>query len=315
MKYYFIINPIAGGKNSTPSISEKLVEYCKSNPIDYEEYITKCPGDAMLKVNEIAKNNEELDKPNDICFVACGGDGTCHEVATGIALHKHCSLAVLPVGSCNDFLKTFPKYDFMSFDDLFHGTEKKIDLFKVNEEYCLNVTNVGYDAKVNADQIKFRIKDKSIKKAYYHAIVVNLFKHLGDETRVFVDNKEIFKGKSLLITMGNGRFYGSCFECAPAAEVDDGLLDVSVVKKVSILKFASLIKYYKRGEQLERKEFKKVITYVRGKNVKIISPSTLCYCIDGETFYGKELDVCIYPHQLSFIFPRRNYYVEMKQND
>jgi diacylglycerol kinase (ATP) len=303
LKYYFIINPIAGKQNSTNSIEERLAVY--QGKVDYEVYITSCPGDATLKVAEIADANEQSENPLELCFVACGGDGTCHEVATGLALKKHVAMAILPTGSCNDFLKTFPGYDFMNLDKLFEGKVSKVDLIKVNEEYCLNVTNIGYDAKVNADQIKFRAKDKTVKKAYYHAILHNLLKPLGNLCTVRVDDKVIFDKKALLITLANGKWYGSCFECAPHSKVDDGLIDISVVKKISIIHFARLIKYYKRGEHLERKEFKKIITYCRGKRIRIESNDTLCYCIDGDTYFGKTIDVEVFPRTLSFVFPKR----------
>ena len=69
-------------------------------------------------------------------------------------------MTIVPVGSCNDFLKSYPECDFSIIENLIDGEEKTIDVLKVNDRYSLNVANIGYDAKVNYDCVRFRYKYK-----------------------------------------------------------------------------------------------------------------------------------------------------------
>lgn len=102
MKHIFLINPAAGKKGNSESIIRPQIEdYCGKNGLDYEIYVTKCQGDAQNYCAERAKSGEALR------FYACGGDGTLYEVVNGVFGNPNCEVAVIPMGSGNDFIRLF----------------------------------------------------------------------------------------------------------------------------------------------------------------------------------------------------------------
>ena len=188
MKYYFILNPAAGNGEKGKQFLSAYEKLKALNKYDINLYETVGVGDSTRFVAEICTKY-----PNeDIYIFSCGGDGTMNEVVTGVANYKNAILGIVPTGSCNDFLKSFPGYDFMDLEKQINGTPIPCDLLKVDEFYSLNVTNIGFDAKVNYDQIKLRAKFPNVKKAYNNAIIRNLLKPLGDSVKVTVDNEVLF---------------------------------------------------------------------------------------------------------------------------
>ncbi len=305
MKHCFIINPFAGRHDSTKDLEEKLEKIFENRSDTYEIYVTTGPNDATIEIKKRCIANETKEKPEDITFYICGGDGTCFEAINGIVGYPHARMTIVPVGSCNDFLKSYPECDFSIIENLIDGEEKTIDVLKVNDRYSLNVANIGYDAKVNYDCVRFRYKYKTVKQSYNHAIIRNILKPLGDMVKITTDNNEIlFNKKALLIVVANGQYYGGGFRCAPYAICDDGLLDIVVVKKVNILTFARLIKYYKIGEHLANPKFNNIITYGKSQKVTIESDDLLCLCLDGETFHMNKIEIESVPNAVRFVFPR-----------
>ena len=127
MKHHFVINPVAGQRDSYDDIVENLSS-CFSNKNDYVVYTTKRPNDAYDYVKKTLETATE-----DIVFYACGGDGTVYEVVNALSLFDNGKLGVLPVGSCNDFLKSFPNIDFMDIKHVVNGDFIPVDIIKVND--------------------------------------------------------------------------------------------------------------------------------------------------------------------------------------
>lgn len=305
MKHYFIINPAAGLTDATNELKDKLAIIFKDKPEEYDLYVTVAPGDASEQIKKVCSENERKEEPDEYTFYICGGDGSSFEGVNGVYGFKHARLAIIPVGSCNDFLKTFPEYDFLDVESLINGEERLIDVLRVNDFYSINIANVGFDARVNYDCVRLKGKYKTVKKAYKVAIRKNLFRPLGDKVKITADGEECFNGKSLLMAFANGMYYGGGYKCAPESLVDDGLLDMVIVKKVGILTFARLVKYYKRGEHLENPAVRKYVIYNKVKKVTIESDHILCVCIDGETFHLKKVDIEVIPQAIKFVFPKK----------
>ena len=306
MKHIFILNPFAGRKDSSNFFNEQLPKIFEKRNEEYVIYTTTGPNDATFEIKRRCIENESKENPEDITFYICGGDGTCFEAVNGIVGYPHARMTIIPVGSCNDFLKTFPEYNFMDIESVVNGEERKIDVLKVNERYALNVANIGFDAKVNYDCVRFRHKYKTVKQSYNHAIIRNLLRPLGDKVRIYDENNNIvFDKKSLLMAIGNGGYYGGGYNCAPYAVCDDGLLEMVVVKKVSLFTFMRLVKLYKLGKHLEMPKFKKFITYNKYKKIIVESDDTLCLCLDGETFHSNRISLEIVSKAIRFLFPKK----------
>lgn len=301
MKYYFIFNQVAGQEIKRNKFLAKIKNFIQTSNEDIELYLTQGVGDATSKARSIAEKH----LGEDVCIFACGGDGTMNEVVNGIAEFDNVILGIIPTGSCNDFLKIYPDYDFMNLEKQISGAIVPLDLMKVNQLYCLNVTNIGFDACVNYDQICYRPRFKTVKKAYNYAIFRNLIKPLGYQVHVEVDNQPFFDGKALLMAFGNGGFYGGGYNCAPKSLPDDGLIDVTLIKKVSILRFISLINKYKAGEIFENQKYHKLALWSKAKKIKITAPKELTISVDGETIHCNEVLIENVMHKIRFMLPKK----------
>lgn len=297
MKHYFIINPTAGKTNSTDYIVTEVPKILP-NKEDYEIYVAKSREDSNEYIRSVCET-----LTSDAIFYACGGDGTCYDVLNSIIDYPKAILAVVPVGSCNDFLKSYPEYEFKNLAKLINGTPVATDVIKANDKYAINVINAGFDARVNDDVCKMRMKYKDVKKAYKKSVIKNVFHKMSDQVIVKDDSGEIISGDVTLMAFGNGQFYGGGYRCAPNAKMDDGLIETIVVRKVSLFTFAKLIGKYKTGHHLTNKKFEKHIIYRQSTKITIDSNSNVCFCLDGETVWAKHMELTIIPNKIRLLLP------------
>lgn len=296
MKSYFIFNPVAGTKEKRDRFLVEINKIMEINK-DVSLITTKEVGEATTIAKTIASSGEEVN------IFACGGDGTTNEVLNGIVGFDNVNLGIMATGSCNDFLKSFENIDPWDFDLQLTSKPIKLDIMKVNDLYSLNVTNIGYDARVNYEQECLRPKYKTVKQAYRKAIINNLLRKLGDRVTIKLDDKDFYDAKSLLIACANGKYYGNGLHIGPKCDLNDGMLDLTVIKKVSVLTFLLLFGKFKKGLVYGNPKYERVSACGRGKKIDIISPDTLCACLDGQTVHCKELHIETIHNGINFILP------------
>lgn len=276
MKHIFVVNPHAGKAKAKEMIAEMLVGFC----YDHEIYYTKGHKDATRFVRE--KCDAEPDCR--LRFYACGGDGTIKEVAEGVYGHENADLTAVPLGSGNDFVKYYGGADkFMDLNKLAEAESDHIDLIKVNDEFCINVTNFGFESYVAKTMDEVRHK-KLIggKNSYITGIVKALFCAMRNKADIYVDGERINNGEYLLGTVANGRFEGGAFQCAPRSFNNDGELDICIANVISKLDFIRLVSVYKEGKHLDDPRFDKIVTYRRGKKVEVRCTEENTIALDGE---------------------------------
>ncbi len=307
MLHYFIVNPVAGRENALPKLEEELKRIFANRDDKYEIYQTKCENDATFEIKRKLQERDQMNPSMHIRIYSAGGDGTAYECANGIYGYHNVSFAILPTGSCNDFLKSFTEVDFANLEKMVNANAYPIDVLKINDKICVNVCNIGYDAKANEDCMRFRKKMKSIHRAYVKSLIINLLKPLGDPVTIYDENNNvIFEGKSLLLTFSNGKYYGGGYKCAPLSLCDDGMLDFTCIKKVSRLTFIRLVGGYKKGEHITNLEkYQKYCVYKRCEKARVVSDKLLTYCIDGEIFHAKELNIETMKHAFNFVIPEK----------
>ncbi len=297
MKHYFVVNPTAGKVSAVEYIQHEVPKVL-TNPADYEIYVTKSKEDSHNYVKNICDSLTE-----EAIIYACGGDGTCFDVLNAMINCPKAILAIVPVGSCNDFLKSYPEYDFSNLAKLVNGKPTTIDVIKANDQYAINVVNVGFDARVNDGVCQMRLKHVNVKKAYSKNVIKNIFHQMTDYVKVSDDQGEIIEGKITLMAFGNGGFYGGGYNCAPSAKMDDGLIESVIVKKVSVFTLARLIGVYKKGKHLANPKYRKIIIYRQSRKITIDAPKNVCFCLDGETIWSKHFDLEIIPKKIKFLLP------------
>lgn len=300
MKHIFVMNPVSGVRNQTEEIKKKMSEIINQDDLVF--YETKGHGDAI----EFVKNYILKSSNMHMRFYACGGDGTLNEVVNGaVGGGNLVEIANLPVGSANDFLKYFSDRNFNDFANVVNGEVVKVDILKINDRYGLNVFNIGFDARVVVFQRKLkRLPLVSGKMAYKLGVGMSLLGRLSHKMKVIVDDELIYDGKATMIAVANAICYGGGFYCAPIAKVNDGLLDVCAVKKVSIPTFARLVGIYKKGEHLTSEKTKNYIFYRQGKRVLIETEKPLSYAIDGELGKDNKLIIEVIPQAINFVISK-----------
>ncbi len=287
MKRLHIFNPASGVKHSPELLTKGAAN-------GEESYITTGVGDAEHFVYETCLSRPETH------FVVYGGDGTVNEVASGIikaGAGSTALLSVVPAGTGNDFVKSFPEKDRIY----------TVDALKYGDKYAVNIINFGFDSKVV-------IKTATYKKAFpgsaaYIAGVADTFFHkIGENWQIELEdengNIESYDEVFTLALAANCQYYGGGFRSAPLASYNDGLIDFVAVKKVSRMAFVNLISSYKKGTHLDPTtgkpypKFEKYVLYRRCKRISIKGVSTLC--ADGEIEERSEAEITVIPGALRY---------------
>lgn len=295
MEYVFILNSHAGTHHAEDL--KKELEQNYQDKIEYQLYLTQAKKDATRFVKEYCNNFPQ----KEACFVACGGDGTINEVASGVVGEKNKCFAVLSYGSGNDFIKYYPDRDFLSLEALFGGKIAQIDAIQVNDSYSVNVVNSGFEARVGS--IANDIKAKGGKHAYTRGILKALFSARKNDISVEVDGERITKEKMLLCSFANGKYHGGKYMCAPYAVNNDGLMEVCLVHPISLARFMLMISSYRKGKHIEKKSLQRFLVYKRAKTAKVTTPTPTELTLDGETLCGTEFFIKILDNAVNFIIP------------
>ena len=298
MKHIFLINPKAGKKGNAESVIRPQIEnYCGKEGLDYEIYVTKAQGDAQNYCRERAQSGEA------IRFYACGGDGTLYEVVNGAFGFSNCEVAVIPLGSGNDFIRLFgTKEEFINVEAQVTGIPVELDVVKCGDKIAINQCSMGMDAEVCAKQADFKkLPLVNGEMAYLLAAVQALFKKLGHKFTITIDDNEPFTENVLFCLSANSRWYGGGFKAAPLAWPDDGKLDFIIVRHDGgRLRLFPLLQKYKRGEHLGLS----ITQYVTGKRMAVKSDVPAAVNIDGECEFVTECVFEIVPKAIKFVVPK-----------
>lgn len=302
MIYHFILNPKSGRNRRHKNLDKIIKEACKKRHLDYHIYYTTCRGDATEYVSSMVRISPQ-EKQRFICV---GGDGSINEIVNSAPCNPNVEFGVIPRGSGNDFVRNFSNHKmFQDIDAQLDGTAIPLDLIKCNDYYCANMVNIGFDCAVvkEADKIK-KFKLISPGLSYILGVVVVLFRKFGTKMKLIFDDGQVIEKEFTLTAIGNGKFCGGGFKSAPVALLEDGLLDVCAINKVSRFTFLSLVSHYKKGTYLENKRANKVFMYRQVPHFKMEFDEPIPICIDGEIKGAKTVDFQVVQNALNFVVPK-----------
>ncbi len=296
MKHWFIINPAAGKTDRTTELSCKISKLCKERDFDFEVVVSHAPGQCEALARAAAQTGEP-------CRIyACGGDGTLNEVVNGAAGYSNAAVTVFPSGSGNDFVKaSSDPAAFFDLERLLDPDEKEFDLIEAGDRYGINICSVGIDARVAIDVAKYkRLPLVSGSGAYLLSTLVNVIKGIHRHYVIEVAG-EVIDARQTMICACNGRWYGGGFHPVPDAELDDGLLDVLLIRPVSRFKVAALIGKFKAGKY---RDFPDLIRHLRVPEITVHSDEPSKINVDGERLIGKDVTFRISEKKLRFFYPK-----------
>lgn len=298
MKHVFIINPNAGKYDSRQRIYDMAETLREKHGLDVQCILTKKQGHATELARRLCDSGEELR------FYACGGDGTVNEVANGVIGYDNAAMAVIPVGTGNDFLKNFGGAAplFADAENLWDGPQFPMDAIDVNGRIALTIACSGIDARVAADVHKYSESPLlDGKTSYIASLAVNfLFKGIASHWTVTLDD-EVIEDDFSLVSVCNGRYYGGGFMPVAEARMDDGVLNTLVVKKVSRVTFARFVGPYSKGEYSKFPEYAHCST---PQVIRIHSEKPdIVTCLDGECMTNSDVTIRLSEKKLNFFGP------------
>ena len=168
-------------------------------------------------------------------LIAAGGDGTLNEVVHGLmdlSTVVRPVLGVVPLGTANDFATgcSIPSDPEKALALCLEGEAVAIDVGRANEHWFLNAANVGFGAEVastTSPELK-RLLGPAAYTVMGAILAMNVHQYHG---RLILPDRKII-GSGPVAIVGNGRQTGGGFQVAPHARIDDGLLDVLVVRHI-----------------------------------------------------------------------------------
>lgn len=284
--YHFVLNPVAGKRNAEELIPH--IETCMANRnIPYVIYVTKAPGDCEAYIRRVSVEG------NPVRFYVYGGDGTLNESINGAANMENASIGIIPGGSGNDFVRSFDHKEFFSdLDAQIEGEPLTLDLIRVNDRYAVNVVNIGFDCDVVVELANLR-KYPIMRGpfGYLAGVFIVLWRKMGKDFSIRLADGTTYENTYLICTSGNGRYYGGGFCAAPKSCANDGLLEFTLVSKLSRPRFLTVLPSYKKGTHLDKKSLEKYITYARTPSLTLHSNTPFGLSRDGEVAFYTDVEI------------------------
>jgi len=209
-------------------------------------------------------------------LVVVGGDGMVHLGLQAVG-GSDTAFGVVPAGTGNDFARALgiPLRDpALAASIVITGVERRIDLGRTGDQWFGGVVAAGFDARVN-DRAN-RMSWPRGRMRYNLAMLVELGVFHAIPYVLDLDGVG-WRTEAMLVTVGNIPSYGGGMKVSPDAVVDDGLLDVMVVKPLSKAKFLTVFPRVYSGTHVRLP----VVEVRRAKRVSVDAPGITAYA-DGE---------------------------------
>ncbi|MFC5285080.1 diacylglycerol/lipid kinase family protein [Pedobacter alpinus] len=229
-KIIFIINPISGGLNKTfiPVLIDKYLDF---QLFDAQIIYTAYSNHATLLAQEAIDNDFDI-------IVAVGGDGTINEVASVLESSGK-TMAIIPCGSGNGLARTLG----ISLDNAKAITRinqlktLKIDVGLLNNRKFVNMAGMGFDAHISAH---FADSEKRGFIGYVKSTLKEIKSYKAQNYSINVNGGQI-KRKAFMLSLANSSQYGNNAHISPTASVQDGLIDICIIKPFPLFIFPSLV--------------------------------------------------------------------------
>ena len=291
MRVFVVFNPKAGSARAAAALRERLAAR---------------PGTTVFEPTSAEETRRAAARARDEgydCVVAAGGDGTIHAVVNGLAPDFGASrLAVLPLGTGNDLRRTLaiPDDPLQALDLLDGGDVRLIDVFRVDAPkqtfYGVNTASGGFSGQV-IEAMTDEVKAAWGPLAYLRGAAAALPDLTDYRTTLRLDDGPPESVEALNVIVANGRFAAHGWNVASSADVEDGLLDVIVVKYAPLLDLTAVAAQLLTGDYLDSAG----VTHRQAARVRIESKPPLWFSIDGELTGEEPVTFTVVPRVLPVV--------------
>jgi len=299
-EWVFIVNPVAGN-HFAEGYAGKVEEMAKKHNVNAEIVFTEGKGHATeLAEKYIGKGFRYI--------VAVGGDGTANETAKALIDKENVIFGLVTAGTGNDFAQ-IPGFSERFTDEeweiFFKASVIDMDVGTCNGDIFLNGMGLGFDAQVAAANYD---RDNKVmrggkRKYWWHIIKTLLFYKEKKMTVTTGDGKT--ETDVFINTIANGRRFAGDFFLTPRAVANDGLLDVCMIKRLSLFERFRILLKVPKGAHLEEKK----INYYQTGGIRLEFDHEVPHHLDGEVSYASTYEVDVLPGKLKVIYnPRGDHY-------
>lgn len=286
-KILFIINPISGGKN------KDRFETIANRYLDKRLFCSE------FVFTQEANHAEELAREGLInkfdIITAVGGDGTVNEVAKAL-LGTQTPLGIIPDGSGNGLARALhiPLEKKAALILLSKFAVKEIDAGYINGIPFFNMAGIGFDALISS---RFAKKDFRGPLGYLQTVFHEISHYKPLDYEINIDGK-VYERKAFMISIANSPQYGNEAYISPKASVEDGLLDICIVKPFHLFVLPKMV-YHLFSKTADKTKYVEII---HGKTIKIKRSIAEEVHVDGEpVMLDKNLEINVFPKSLKVI--------------
>ncbi len=219
-----ITNPISGGKHDKKALAEFIAAEAEKRHLNSVIKYTSGKGDATHFAGAAANAKHDM-------VVVLGGDGTINEAATSL-VNTDVALGIIPLGSGNGLARTIgiPMESKAACSLLFEGNRVWMDVGVANDRFFFLVAGVGFDAHIGKCFDEFQTRGPL---SYFYLSAREFFTYRPDNLDIsFADQK--INASPFAIAIANGRQYGNNAIIAPKAMLNDGVLNISIIHRLSL---------------------------------------------------------------------------------
>jgi diacylglycerol kinase (ATP) len=227
--------------------------------------------------------------------VVCGGDGIVHLAVQAVATTTT-ALGIIPAGSGNDVARYFgiPRKDpLAAADRVIAGAVRTVDLARSGLRYFVTVLAAGFDAIVNDRANRMRWPKGQMRYNLATLAELRVFEPLPYTLQI--DDQQLTR-EAMLVAVGNGPSFGGGLRITEGAVLDDGMLDIVIIKSMSKV---GLIRTYPKlfkGTHVTHPQYEHHLA----KSVTVAAPGIVSYA-DGERFGPLPLTVECAPGALTVL--------------
>lgn len=282
----FIINPVSGGK-SKEKVPALIDQYLDKNIFTYHIIFTEAHAQAYT----IAKNAI----PDYDIIIAVGGDGTVNEIASALA-GSNVVFGIMPYGSGNGLSRflSIPMDKAAAIKALNNYHIETIDGAKINGKWFFNMAGMGFDAHIS--EVFSHQKERGFA-TYFKSSVKEITTYKPQVYQLDIDGKQ-YEREAFMLSFANSSQYGNNAHVSPHASVQDGLLDVCVVKPFPLYRFPEMGLRMFTGTA-DKSDFVEII---QGKHIEVKRQEPGPVHLDGEPqILGTEAEIEVVPHILKVI--------------
>ncbi|HBG41031.1 MAG TPA: lipid kinase [Porphyromonadaceae bacterium] len=288
-KVCVIINPVSGTE-SKKNIPDEVAAAFDQKEFDLIFRLTGYPNHAT----EIAR--EAMENAFDSVLTA-GGDGTVNEVAKAL-VNSDTTLGIIPFGSGNGLARELgvPLDSEKAIEIILKGHTRTIDYGVANEHIFFCTCGVGFDAFISG---KFAEEKNRGPLGYFRNILEGAVDFKSEEYEITYDDGEL-KERAFIITCGNASQYGNEAYIAPGADMEDGKMNVSILKPLNALEIPqTTLQLFTKNIDKNSK-----MTTLLTSNLTIKRSHAGVMHVDGEPIEtGKEIHVKVIPRGLNVFAP------------